>query len=61
MINAGVPDKQAMSVSGHKMRSMLDRYTIINENDMLNVMKRTQQFVKGLSAKSKSGRKQKPQ
>ena len=34
MIRNGVPEKDAMAVSGHRDRSMLDRYTIVKEQDV---------------------------
>jgi integrase len=37
MIRVGVPEKEAMAVSGHLDRSMLDRYTIVKEKDVQRV------------------------
>jgi hypothetical protein len=53
LIEAGVPEKVAMEVTGHKTRAIFDRYHIVDESDLVSALDRTGAYLDSVASVGK--------
>jgi len=57
LMKAGVNEKDAMKISGHKTRTVFDRYHIVDTEDVVDAMRRVQTVVQAPTALVSNGEK----
>jgi len=53
LVRAGVPEKVAMEISGHKTRSVFERYNIVSEEDKEQAMRKLDRYLRPSEEKIK--------